>query len=212
MTCGIYKLTFSSGRSYIGKSIDIENRWKQHFDKLRKGTAARPMQEEFSRCGYPDTGILYICHEDHIDIIEETLIYRLNPELNTTKGRERLNSGDNELVNNSNILEELLASGTMGHIVEIAKHRNNGLALIAQVDSLLETSKQLMKARSEEELTHDVMGRIKEAECKASGYKKRMEFAMHRADKLEKDLAASTANAAQLRRYIDTPWWTKLFS
>lgn len=212
MTCGIYKLTFSSGRSYIGKSIDIENRWKQHFEKMRSGKASKPMQEEFMRCGYPDPAILYICHEDHIDIIEETLIHRLNPELNTTKGRERLNSDDNGLVNKSEILEELLGSGTMGHIAEIAKHRERTYELLAHVDTLLEGTRKLTEARSQEELTYDVMGRIKSAESISSSYKKRMEAALHKVDKLEKELEVSRTHTANLVKYIETPWWNKLFS
>ncbi len=86
MTCGIYLLTFSSGKKYVGQSINIEERWKQHFDKFQKGTAAEKMQKEFDRYGYPNTQILKICHKDFLDIIENALInsYSQDISLNTT--------------------------------------------------------------------------------------------------------------------------------
>jgi len=74
MTCGVYKLTFNSGMIYIGKSIDIETRWKQHWDKLRSGKGAVKMQREFDNYGFPETRIIYDCHEDHIDFIEACFI------------------------------------------------------------------------------------------------------------------------------------------
>jgi len=86
MTSGIYRLTFSSGKYYVGKSLDIDTRWKQHFNKFALGKAARPMQLEFDRCGPPKTEVLFECHKDHIDILEEWLIDQLKgPDmLNTT--------------------------------------------------------------------------------------------------------------------------------
>ena len=46
MASGIYKLTFKSGNFYIGKSNNIDRRWQEHFDKFKKGTAAKNMQAE----------------------------------------------------------------------------------------------------------------------------------------------------------------------
>lgn len=74
MTSGIYKLTFSSGAYYIGKSVDIDTRWKQHADKLQKGTAAAKMQAEFNRCGLPSGEIIAECHKDHLDVMEAFII------------------------------------------------------------------------------------------------------------------------------------------
>ena len=74
MTTGIYQLTFSSGKRYIGQSIDVEARWKQHTDKFRKGTAAKPMQAEFHASGYPDADLLLECHKDHLDMMESMYI------------------------------------------------------------------------------------------------------------------------------------------
>ena len=74
MASGIYRLTFSSGKYYVGKSLDLETRWKQHFNKFATGKAARPMQLEYDRCGLPQTEVIFECHKDHIDILEELLI------------------------------------------------------------------------------------------------------------------------------------------
>ena len=86
MTTGIYLIVFPSERYYIGQSVDIENRWKQHFDKFSKGTAAKLMQTEFNRYGFPKTSIILECHKDHLDMMEGMFITsNLGPKiLNTT--------------------------------------------------------------------------------------------------------------------------------
>lgn len=75
MTSGIYQLTFSDGSFYIGKSNDIERRWKEHFTKFGKGTAAAAMQAAYDSYGEPECDILIEAHEDHIDILEGLFIY-----------------------------------------------------------------------------------------------------------------------------------------
>ena len=74
MTSGIYKLTFRSGRYYIGKSVDIAGRWRQHYDKLRKGMGAVRLQVEFNRYKDYNQEVLLECHPDHIDIMETYFI------------------------------------------------------------------------------------------------------------------------------------------
>jgi hypothetical protein len=115
MASGIYRLTFSSGKYYIGKSLDLETRWKQHFNKFATGKAARPMQLEYDRCGLPQTEVIFDCHRDHIDILEELLIEQF-------KGPDMLNTTypDCELTNEVAILinksRELLHAGTWDHL------------------------------------------------------------------------------------------------
>jgi hypothetical protein len=72
---GVYILKFKSGKYYIGKTNDFERRWKEHFDKFDKGTAALKMQMEYNRSGYPSTSIMITCHEDHIGLLEANLIH-----------------------------------------------------------------------------------------------------------------------------------------
>lgn len=74
MTSGIYKLTFGGKYIYIGKSNDIERRWKEHWDKFASGKAAKNMQQAFSLYGYPSREVIFRCHEDHLDIVEPYFI------------------------------------------------------------------------------------------------------------------------------------------
>lgn len=115
MASGIYMLKFSSGKYYVGKSLDLETRWKQHFNKFATGKAARPMQLEYDKCGLPETNVIFHCHKDHIDILEELLIDQL-------KGPDMLNSTypvvdrTDEvctLINNS---KDLLQQSTWDHL------------------------------------------------------------------------------------------------
>jgi hypothetical protein len=115
MASGIYRLTFSSGKYYIGKSLDLETRWKQHFNKFATGKAARPMQLEYDRCGLPQTEVIFYCHRDHIDILEELLIEQFKgPDmLNTTYPACDLTDEIATLINRSH---ELLRASTFEHL------------------------------------------------------------------------------------------------
>ena len=70
MITGIYKLTFPSGMYYIGKSVDVDVRWKQHHDAFVKGKHSQRMQAEFNRHKDYTQEVLLECHQDHIDIME----------------------------------------------------------------------------------------------------------------------------------------------
>jgi len=115
MASGIYRLTFSSGKFYIGKSLDLETRWKQHFNKFATGKAARPMQIEYDRCGLPQTEVIFDCHQDHIDILEEWLIdqFKCDDMLNTTYPKLERTAEIAELINQS---RELLRLCTWDHL------------------------------------------------------------------------------------------------
>lgn len=115
MASGIYRLTFSSGKYYVGKSLDLETRWKQHFNKFATGKAARPMQLEYDRCGLPETEVIFQCHRDHIDILEELLIEQFKgPDmLNTTYPVCDLTDEVAILINRSH---ELLRASTFEHL------------------------------------------------------------------------------------------------
>jgi hypothetical protein len=74
MISGIYKLTFSSGKIYIGKSENIELRWQQHYASFVKNTHSKKMQYEYNLCGNPEYEIVLYVHPDHIDIYESIYI------------------------------------------------------------------------------------------------------------------------------------------
>ena len=86
MASGIYRLTFLTGDTYIGKSVDLEQRWQQHAIKLEKGTAARQMLTAFFESGYtlPKAEVLLYCHPDLLDEYEGMYINLWEPELNTS--------------------------------------------------------------------------------------------------------------------------------
>lgn len=85
MDSGIYRLTYKNGATYVGKSKHLNTRWKQHFDKLLKGKAAKNMQDAYHASGnqLPKTEVLVYCHLDLLDYYEGYFINKLNPPLNT---------------------------------------------------------------------------------------------------------------------------------
>jgi hypothetical protein len=85
MDSGIYRLTYKTGETYVGKSIHLNTRWKQHFDKLSKGKAAKEMQDAFNASNgeFPKTEVLVYCHRDMLDYYEGYFINYLKPPLNT---------------------------------------------------------------------------------------------------------------------------------
>lgn len=74
MNSGIYKLTFLSNKIYIGKSENIEARWKQHQASFIKGTHTKKLQREYDQYGEPRHDTLLYVHPDHIDIYESIII------------------------------------------------------------------------------------------------------------------------------------------
>lgn len=75
MTTGIYQLNFQGQAYYIGQSLDIDMRWRQHADKFRKGTAAQKMQQAYRDYGMPQGILLLECHKDYLDTMESYLIH-----------------------------------------------------------------------------------------------------------------------------------------
>ncbi len=103
MTSGIYKLIFSDGSFYIGKSNDIPKRWKQHRKSFEQGTHTKSMQAAYSRCGSPSYTIIRECHSDHIDIMENYYIglhWNSDHILNSTKP-VWYNDGEVDIILNS---------------------------------------------------------------------------------------------------------------
>jgi predicted GIY-YIG superfamily endonuclease len=117
MNSGIYKLTFKSGKYYIGKSNNIDRRWKEHHDKFNRGKAATRMQQEFNKYGMPKGEVLLYCHEDHIDIMEALYIHsNWGPNiLNGTHPTTVSQSDYNALVKHP----ELLNYSTASHCLTI---------------------------------------------------------------------------------------------
>lgn len=136
---GIYKLTFSSGRFYIGKSNDIERRWKQHERAMLKGNHAKQLQEEFNRYGDPRYEVLLRCHADHIDIMEGYLI-NLNWVdgyiLNTTKVAELTFEEKNVI--RQTINGSIWEMSTIDHLLMLSAKCDEVDALKERVEEIVE--------------------------------------------------------------------------
>lgn len=120
MTTGVYRLTFSDGSEYIGKSVNIEARYDEHLKSLKKYTAARKMQAVYIRCGEPKCTIIVECHADHIDFLESFFIRYDKPVLNTMIGCSITNDEFRLLQRHS----DLLQLSTIQHIELIDSFRN----------------------------------------------------------------------------------------
>lgn len=126
MTCGIYKLDFGDDYYYIGKSINIEDRFKQHCTRLNNGTAAKLLQKAFNEYGTPSYKVVRQCHPDHLDVLEAIYISAYNNSLYC------LNSDIPEIVDknitpfilevlNTDTHHTLLQMSMFEHLEEIAK-------------------------------------------------------------------------------------------
>jgi hypothetical protein len=195
MASGIYRLTFSSGKYYVGKSLDLETRWKQHFNKFATGKAARPMQLEYERCGLPETQVIFDCHRDHIDILEELLIDQLKgPDmLNTTYPQVNRTDEVATLINNS---RDLLHLSTFEH-----------LELLHQVET------KLTQLRAEKESAEDIT-----EQYRTQGYIINQDYSdlvdiateyMHEVEDLTEQVEIYEAN---LKRLSSLSWWDRLFN
>lgn len=188
MASGIYRLTFSSGKYYVGKSLDLETRWKQHFNKFATGKAARPMQLEYDRCGLPKTEVIFSCHQDHIDILEEWLIDQLKgPDmLNTTYPKiERTQ----EICNLIEVSRELLEFSTWDHLKYILQCQN-------KIDSAQEAKLQAEQAFEEyKNKGYIIDDDYREMVALANKFKDR--YFQHK---------------AELKRLEKLSWWDRLFN
>ena len=188
MASGIYRLTFSSGKFYIGKSLDLETRWKQHFNKFATGKAARPMQIEYDRCGLPETEVIFYCHQDHIDIMEEWLIdeYKCGDMLNTTYPKINRTDEIAILINRNN---DLLKISTWEHL------------------QLLDKLKQELARRTilQEAAEHEVEQLRSEGYIMDSDYIEIVDLANDFKESLLK-------KKAELTRLSKLSWWDRLFN
>jgi group I intron endonuclease len=75
MTCGIYKLTFIGiDKCYIGQSINIEKRYKQHLYDMKNGTSNNKLLDAYEKYGRAILYIILECQEFELDANEEEAI------------------------------------------------------------------------------------------------------------------------------------------
>lgn len=75
MTTGIYKLNFSNtSKVYVGQSIHIEKRYKEHIQTLKDGTASKKLLAAFKEYGEPSLEILCVCSKNDLNALENEAI------------------------------------------------------------------------------------------------------------------------------------------
>lgn len=75
MTCGIYALKFKgTDKVYIGQSINVEHRYKQHLNELASSRSNYKMLEAYSLYGIPEPFIIAECPVGELDGLEDLAI------------------------------------------------------------------------------------------------------------------------------------------
>lgn len=148
MASGIYKLTFEDGSIYIGKSIDIERRWKEHSNKFIKCTAAKDLQHKFNCYGEPEFDVLHECHPDHIDLLESIYIDRYwDRLLNTTRSNLVPDEDKIYLLERGGILEY----STAAHLRHMEAQTEKVQSLTNKIEEILDKDKFVKKLIEEKE-------------------------------------------------------------
>jgi len=135
MTSGIYQLSFSDGSFYVGKSNDIERRWKEHFTKFGKGTAAAAMQAAYERCGEPACKVVLVCHEDHIDVWES---YYINGNFNDSKCLNTTCPNPVNIPSSVSLNPEYLTMSMWEHITKMSDQAEEIESLKNDIESIKE--------------------------------------------------------------------------
>lgn len=73
--CGIYKITSPSGKVYIGQSIDVERRWRDHKQTI-KNKVKNKLIESFLESGYSSHIFEVICECNKEDLRELERFYQ----------------------------------------------------------------------------------------------------------------------------------------
>lgn len=141
MDSGIYQLTFANGDTYVGKSLQLSTRWKQHTDKLSKGTAAKNMMQAYwnSDHEYPTAHILLECHADVLDEYENLFINNLQPTLNTQRPRPRTEAERAALVRHAEAGNAIYSMPTIIMALEnVLDERNQAQAEVEELEETVE--------------------------------------------------------------------------
>jgi len=132
MTCGIYLLSFhGTHKLYVGQSICIEKRYKQHCTELLNGTHTKKLQDAFHSYGLPTVEIQEECAADVLDDREQYYIklwdsvhdgfnHALTPAGGTSCGELNSNSKylDSEILS---MIDYIIANPSES-LVSVSKH------------------------------------------------------------------------------------------
>ncbi len=188
MTSGIYILEFgpAAQKTYIGKSIDMIRRWKEHAEAMRKGSAPKKLQSAYVQFGFPEGRCLLECHPDHLDLMESVLMIKYQPELNTTPPISLDDRTINILWDNKHLLLKS-TSNLLSEYIESTVDR----------ETLKSDVNHLLKHRSKQEMSIDYDNRLRKAEGEVDYYKLQLESAY--------------GTIRQYQQKEKEPWYKKLF-
>jgi hypothetical protein len=209
MDSGIYRLTYKTGQTYVGKSIHLNIRWRQHFDKLSKGKAAVNMQDAYyaSDHQFPQTEVLLYCHPDMLDYYEGYFINYLKPELNTSIPDELPEHSKTIIVQHAN---QGLAGYSVVTMLEVA---SNFSEKIVDLESLMEAKQEQMEQLEYdyEELSQTWNNRARQDNWAKMDYRLAVErFAESEIDKEYFKQELETLQSWRLR-VERASWWQRLW-
>lgn len=83
MTCGIYLLQFNNtDKVYIGKSKNIEKRYREHLSSFASNTASTKLMDAYIRYGIPAINVLKTVSEENLNTEEQSFIYEFDSVFN----------------------------------------------------------------------------------------------------------------------------------
>jgi hypothetical protein len=147
MTTGIYQMNFSDQAYYVGKSQDIEQRWKQHKDSFEKRSSAKPVLQAYDLFGLPNFTVVLECNKDFLDYMEAYFIdiQSQYPNcLNTTIPKLDPNVDYPWLLNNRHLLQH-----SMPQMLKILVEYHTKIAQLKKSSGLQE-SEQLVEQYHEQ--------------------------------------------------------------
>lgn len=92
IVCGIYRLKFSDGCTYIGASVDVRRRFDSHKSLAKIGKTSKLLAEHFEVDANPRLEIVVECDKRDLGINEKKMIEELSPDLNKYKTLHNINT------------------------------------------------------------------------------------------------------------------------
>lgn len=109
MTIGIYRLVFkNTNKCYIGQSVHIEKRFKEHLYSFKTETATEKLLEAYKTFGKPTLETLVECSSTELDIFEDEAIEIFNDNFNTYTTANQAPYGKGTEASNSKYTREQL--------------------------------------------------------------------------------------------------------
>lgn len=132
MSSGIYCLLFGNTKYYIGKSTDVNRRYKEHIKALNNNTSFKNLLLAFNTYGYPEFLILETCLVEELSDKEHAWINYLNGYNILNVYKDGKDNAVGELNPNSKYSEELISEV----FLYIANNLNISLAKVSEKYSI----------------------------------------------------------------------------